>query len=271
VKKLFYGICIAAFLTITFSCASFGRRNDYNFYVTMIDDTDRNYGAIIVIDGERKDAIKNGETRGFYLDTSVIHRVYFDYSYDSYDGKKRYDDNYTVMYEVNVQNDIHYWTLRFYYENDEPYYTFKETKIEPKSVSVSATDAKGIEAAAVEAAERLISDLTENSTLAVINIASDDRDISGFVVDELEYQLVNARKFKMADRNALDAIRTEQNFQLSGEVSDESAVSIGNMLGANIVITGTLTGTGNMQRLTIKALDVKTAQILSMARVGISQ
>jgi hypothetical protein len=75
----------------------------------------------------------------------------------------------------------------------------------------------------------------------------------------------------LADRNALNAIRTEQNFQLSGEVSDESAVSIGNMLGANIVITGTLTGTGNMQRLTIKALDVKTAQILSMARVGIIQ
>jgi hypothetical protein len=82
---------------ITFSCASFGSRNDNNFYVTMVDDTDKKYGAIIVIDGERKGAIKNGETRGFYVDTSVIHRIYFDYSYDSYDGKKRYDDNYTVM------------------------------------------------------------------------------------------------------------------------------------------------------------------------------
>jgi hypothetical protein len=271
VKKLFYGICIATFLIITFSCASFGSRNDYDFFVTMIDNTDLNYDVIIVIDGERKGAIKNGETRGFYLDTSVIHRVYFDYIFDSYDKRKRIDDYNTEVYEVSVQNDIHYWTLRFYYEGDEPYYNVKETKVEPKSVSVSAADAKGIEAAAVEAAQRLISDLSLDSTLAVINIASADRNISGFIVDELEYQLVNARKFKMADRNALNAIRTEQNFQLSGEVSDESAVSIGNMLGANIVITGTLTGNGNMQRLTIKALDVKTAQILSMARVGISQ
>jgi hypothetical protein len=58
----------------------------------------------------------------------------------------------------------------------------------------------------------------------------------------------------------------EQRFQLSGEVSDQSAVSIGNLLGANIVITGNISGTGSTQRLTLKALDVRTGQIVSMAR-----
>jgi hypothetical protein len=38
------------------------------------------------------------------------------------------------------------------------------------------------------------------------------------------------------------------------------------MLGANIVITGSISGAGTIQRLTIKALDVQTAQILTMAR-----
>jgi len=64
----------------------------------------------------------------------------------------------------------------------------------------------------------------------------------------------------------LDIIRAEQNFQMSGEVSEESAISIGQMLGANIVITGSITGTGTNQRLSIKALDVKTAQIVTMVR-----
>jgi hypothetical protein len=64
----------------------------------------------------------------------------------------------------------------------------------------------------------------------------------------------------------LDKIRTEQNFQLSGEVDDRSAVSIGKILGANIVITGSISGLGTSQRITIKALDVQTAQIITMAR-----
>jgi hypothetical protein len=38
------------------------------------------------------------------------------------------------------------------------------------------------------------------------------------------------------------------------------------MLGANIVITGSITVMGNTQHLTLKALDVKSAQIVTMAR-----
>jgi curli biogenesis system outer membrane secretion channel CsgG len=78
----------------------------------------------------------------------------------------------------------------------------------------------------------------------------------------LEFQLVSSGLFKVVDRKTLDAIRLEQNFQMSGDVDDNSAVSIGKMLGANIVITGT----GSTQRLTLKALDVKTAEIVTMAR-----
>jgi len=85
-------------------------------------------------------------------------------------------------------------------------------------------------------------------------------------IGELEYNLVNSGRFRIVDRRRLDQIRNEQNFQLSGDVDDNSAVSIGNMLGANIVITGEITGSGSNQRLIIKALDVRTGQIISMAR-----
>ncbi|MDR2499713.1 MAG: CsgG/HfaB family protein [Treponema sp.] len=124
----------------------------------------------------------------------------------------------------------------------------------------------GIEGAVVRASAIFIRDLPRDSTIAVISISSKDYDTATFAIDELEYQLVMAKLFTIVDRKTLDAIRTEQHFQLSGEVSDESAVSIGNLLGAGIVITGAITGTGTIQRLTLKALNVKTAQILAMAR-----
>jgi hypothetical protein len=108
--------------------------------------------------------------------------------------------------------------------------------------------------------------LSNNSTIAVLSVFSSDNNTSEYIIGELEYNLVNSGKFKIVDRRQLNQIRMEQNFQLSGEVSDTSAVSIGNMLGASIVITGEITGTGSNQRLVLKALDVRTAQIIAMAR-----
>jgi hypothetical protein len=111
-----------------------------------------------------------------------------------------------------------------------------------------------------------VDNLIKDSTIAVLNIFSSDNSTSEYVIGELEYTLVNAGKFKIVDRRRLDQIRNEQNFQMSGDVKDDDAVSIGNMLGATIVITGEITGIGSNQRLVIKALDVKTAQIIAMAR-----
>ncbi|MDR3302582.1 MAG: penicillin-binding protein activator LpoB [Spirochaetaceae bacterium] len=114
--------------------------------------------------------------------------------------------------------------------------------------------------------DALIGKLPRNATIAILSVSSNDRDTAEYVIEELEYSLVNAGRFIIVDRRRLDQIRREQNFQASGEVSDKSAVSIGNMLGASIVITGDISGTGSNQRLSLKALDVKTAQIITMAR-----
>jgi len=126
----------------------------------------------------------------------------------------------------------------------------------------------GIEGAVNKICEALIYDLPKNKTIAVLSVSSRDRNMATFVVEELEFQLVDSKEFRIVDRTTLDKIRTEQNFQLSGEVDDSSAVSIGKLLGAHVVITGTISGSGSgtSQRLTIKALDVQTAQIITMAR-----
>jgi hypothetical protein len=114
--------------------------------------------------------------------------------------------------------------------------------------------------------QNLIERLPNNSTIAVLSISSQSRDTSEYIVDELEYHLVNSGKFAIVDRRRLDQIRNEQNFQTSGDVDDNSAVSIGNMLGASIVLTGSISDFGTTQTISVKALDVKTARIITMAR-----
>jgi TolB-like protein len=127
--------------------------------------------------------------------------------------------------------------------------------------------AEGIEEAADKASDDLVKELPRSAVIAVISIASNDKDMAAFAIDELEYRLVVSRKYKIVDRQTLNMVLKEQQFQMSGDVSDSSAVSIGQMLGANMVITGSITKSGTSSRLTVKVLDVKTAQILTMVRV----
>jgi hypothetical protein len=122
------------------------------------------------------------------------------------------------------------------------------------------------ENAVKRAGEKFIGSLPENAVIAVLNISANEKDTAVFIMEELEFQLLESGRFKIVDRRSLDAIRAERNFQMSGAVSDESAVSIGNMLGANIVITGALSGSAAARRLTLKALDVQSAEIVASAR-----
>jgi curli biogenesis system outer membrane secretion channel CsgG len=122
-----------------------------------------------------------------------------------------------------------------------------------------------LEAALSTAANVIIAKLPPRTTIAVVSIASRDTESAEFVVDELAYIIVSAGSFKVVDRKSLEAIRSEQDFQTSGEVDDDSAVSIGKLLGANVVITGSISGVGSTRRLRLKALDVMTAEIVAMA------
>jgi hypothetical protein len=125
---------------------------------------------------------------------------------------------------------------------------------------------KKVQDVMVNIGQDLIDKIPRRSTIAILNISSSDRTLSEIAVDELEYLLVNSGSFTIVDRARLDQIRSEQNFQMSGDVSDDSAVSIGNMLGASIVITGTITINGSTGRIAIRALNVQTAQIVTMSR-----
>jgi TolB-like protein len=123
-----------------------------------------------------------------------------------------------------------------------------------------------LQGAMAKISEDMIETLPARARVAVLSVGSSNRTLSENAVDELEFNLVESRKFIIVDRARLDQIRREQNFQMSGDVSDDSAVSIGNMLGADIVIVGTINTSDSGGRITIRALDVQTAQIVTMAR-----
>jgi hypothetical protein len=103
--------------------------------------------------------------------------------------------------------------------------------------------------------------IKEGSKAVFLNIKSDWPDLSDYILSTLAENAVNDEVFSVVDRQQLDAIRSELNFQWSGEVSDDSAQEIGQMLGAQSIVSGTITTIGSVYRIQVRAIAVQTAAV----------
>ena len=131
-------------------------------------------------------------------------------------------------------------------------------------INSSARGGTGIEGAVERAAEEISENFTGGSRLAIVYITAQDKSSTEFITGELGH-LLRRQGHAIIDRSELDRIRREHNFQISGEVDDETAVSIGKFAGANIIVTGRIDGEGNLRRLRLRALDTTSAQVVGTA------
>jgi TolB-like protein len=111
-----------------------------------------------------------------------------------------------------------------------------------------------------QTSENIVENLSENTKLTFLYFSSPSENFSEYIIEELLTNLVNAKKFTIVDRKYLDQVRNELNLQASGDVSDESAQSIGKFIGAESIITGTLQQIGNTHRLRFNIITVETAE-----------
>ncbi|MDR1180172.1 MAG: CsgG/HfaB family protein, partial [Spirochaetales bacterium] len=112
-----------------------------------------------------------------------------------------------------------------------------------------------------KAAEQILKNIPAQAKIAIVYITTQDVSTTEYIVGELEYMWVNQGYF-ITDRSQLDRLRREQNFQMSGEVDDATAVSIGKFAGANIIVTGSVDGEGDLRRLRLRVLDTQTARVV---------
>ena len=121
---------------------------------------------------------------------------------------------------------------------------------------IFATD---LQTALKEAAEQFSASLKPKTIVAIMGIYSESDALSDIMLDELALQFVKTKKISVADRTNLATIKKEMNFQLSGEVSNNSVQQLGAKVGAETVVQGTLRQLkGNSYMIVIRALNVKT-------------
>lgn len=121
-----------------------------------------------------------------------------------------------------------------------------------------------------EAANRIDERIARGSKIAPLNFNSPHDRFSNYVLEELTANLVDSRILTVVDRREIDLIRNEFDFQFSGEVGDDSMQQMGQMLGAQAIISGTFTDMGGFYRIMIRVLNVQNATVEVQYRANIA-
>ncbi|MDR0758654.1 MAG: penicillin-binding protein activator LpoB [Treponema sp.] len=131
--------------------------------------------------------------------------------------------------------------------------------------------ADNLEAAIEREAAYIVERSPSGSVVAIVNIKSDSDLLSTYIIERIpDYVVHNNKNITFVDRTRLDLIQKEIDFQYSGEVSDETMVSIGKKIGAQIIAAGSVLETGgSYYNFNIKLINVETAVILGSNSAGI--
>ncbi len=109
--------------------------------------------------------------------------------------------------------------------------------------------------------------LAQKTTIAVLDFQG--RGISqtevAALTDRLRNELFRLEVFQVVERGMMETILTEQDFQLTGCTSDECLVEVGQLLGAQMMVGGSISKVGDMYTASARIVNVETSQVIMVA------
>ena len=82
------------------------------------------------------------------------------------------------------------------------------------------------------------------------------------LTNRLRSTLVQLQVFRIIERGQMQQILAEQDFQMAGCTSDECAVEVGQLLGVQLMLAGSVGKLGSLYTLDLRIIDVQTAKLL---------
>jgi TolB-like protein len=88
---------------------------------------------------------------------------------------------------------------------------------------------------------------------------------SGLISDRLRGELFNTGRANVMEREQMQEVLKEQGFQQSGTCTDEAClVQMGQLLGVQAIISGSMGKLGNMYLINLRIIDVQTGRIIQV-------
>jgi len=111
----------------------------------------------------------------------------------------------------------------------------------------------------------LLSFSLAQTTIAVIDFEA--RNISqgeaASLTDYFRSELGKTAKYTIVERRMVDEVIKEQGFQQTGCVSNECVVEVGQVLGVNQIIGGSIGKVGNLYTVSVRIIDVQSSEIVN--------
>lgn len=107
-------------------------------------------------------------------------------------------------------------------------------------------------------------------SVAVLTFASNEKaqNLAESVTEKLVTQLVNLRRFRVIERSALDKIMEEQKLGMTGFVDDETAVKLGKLAGADMIILGRINIEVGFAKVSARGIDTETSELIVAKEVS---
>lgn len=112
------------------------------------------------------------------------------------------------------------------------------------------------------------------TTVAVIGFSDLEGNVTHlgkYLSEEVTTKLFQAKKFKVMERQLLNKIIKEQKLEVTGIIVDSSAIKLGNLLGVNVIVTGTVTDLTNTVKIHARLIGVETGEIFGTASTEIQK
>lgn len=87
---------------------------------------------------------------------------------------------------------------------------------------------------------------------------------ASILTDRFRAELIQLKEYSVIERAAMQEILEEQGFQQSGCVTDECVVEVGQMLGAQQMVGGSIGRLGDVFTITARVIDVESGEILNV-------
>jgi TolB-like protein len=110
----------------------------------------------------------------------------------------------------------------------------------------------------------------KKSNLAVFpfedrNAKTEQTEIGETVSEMLITALIQTNSFKMVERTQMDKLLEEQTLGLTGAIDDETAVEVGNLIGVDAIVVGSVSLLEKRLELDARVIDVNNGEVLTAA------
>ena len=106
--------------------------------------------------------------------------------------------------------------------------------------------------------------MLKDKRVAIVGLDSReiDESVSKAIIDFIINAFVNASTVKVIDRNGIQKILEEQQFQMKDYADTTKMIALGKLAGAEYIVTGSLSKVGEQFYLNVKLISVETAEII---------